>query len=114
MKKLLFIFAMAFGFFTQASALAQTFEASGVVRDVNLAESKIRVNGRTYTLPNSVTESLLVNAGPAIYQLQLGTIIAFSGTESGNIAKIDSLAILLQPSPEEVQELLREQADEQN
>lgn len=114
MKKLLFILALTGGLFNQASALAQTFEASGVVLDVNLAQSEIRVNDRTYVLPSSVTESLLVNAGPVIYQLQPGTVIAFSGTESGSVAKIDSVAVLLQPSPAEVQKLLREQADEQN
>jgi type IV pilus assembly protein PilY2 len=114
MGKLLFILALTGGLFTQTAALAQTFEASGAVRDINLAQSKISVNDRTYLLPNSVTESLLINAGPVIYQLQLGTVIAFSGTESGGAAKIDSVAILRQPSPEEVEELLREQANEQN
>ncbi|MDH1730985.1 PilY2 family type 4a fimbrial biogenesis protein [Pseudomonas chengduensis] len=115
MRKFLFISVSICGLLmVHASAQAQTFEAAGVVQDVNLAQSKIRVDDRTYQLPNSVTESLLVDAGPVIYQLQTGTVIAFSGTESGSIAKIESVAILLQPSPAEVQELLRERANEQN
>lgn len=115
MKKFLFMFVSVCGLWmAHASAQAQTFEAAGAVQDINLAQSKIRVDDRTYLLPNSVTESLLVNAGPVIYQLQMGTVIAFSGTASGSIAKIESVAILLQPSPEEVQELLRERANEQN
>lgn len=115
MKKFLFIFGSICGLLmAHASAQAQTFEATGVVQDVNLAQSKISVDDRTYLLPNSVTESLLVDAGPVIYQLQMGTVIAFSGTESGSIGKIESVAILLQPSPEDVQALLRERANEQN
>lgn len=87
------------------TAHAATFESVGMVQAVDLGKSTIRVNGQLYQLPNRVTESLHPNGGPVIHQLQLGTTVSFSGDAANTRATIDSMAILRQPTAEDLEQL---------
>lgn len=72
------------------------FEDGGTIEEVLLSKNLIKVNGRTYKLPNSVKESSSPDGAPAIYQLKIGSYVFFSGmSDHSNL--IDSLSIHMQP-----------------
>ncbi|MBP3062391.1 type IV pilus assembly protein PilY2 [Ectopseudomonas chengduensis] len=83
------------------TANAETFEISGAVQRIELEKSLITIDGKRYQLPNRVPESLVPTGGPVIYQLRPGSVIAASGSHATPFPKLDSVAILRQPSPEE-------------
>lgn len=84
------------------SALAEGFEANGVVTNINLAKGLVSIDEDTYQLPNRVTDANSNSSAPVIYQLQTGSVVRVTG--DGATQRIDSLAILHQPTAEELEE----------
>lgn len=95
-----------------SSAVAAPYETVGMVQSVDLGGSIIRVNGVLYRLPNRVTESLHPGGGSVIHQLQPGTTVSFSGNNAGSPPLIESMAILRQPTAEDLETLQRAMTDE--
>lgn len=95
-----------------SSAVAAPYETIGMVQSVDLGGSIIRVNAKLYRLPNRVTESLHPGGGPVIHQLQPGTTVSFSGDAADSPPLIESMAILRQPTAEDLETLQRAMTDE--
>lgn len=95
-----------------SSLIAAPFEEIGMVQSIDLGGSTIRVNGQTYRLANRVTESLQPSGGPVIHQLQPGTTVSFSGDDAGSPPAIESMAILRQPTAEDLETLQRAMTNE--
>lgn len=92
------ILAILGGLALSWAAQAATFEDNGTVEGIDVGTNQIRIDGKTYLLPNRVVESNSPSAGPAILQLKEGMFVVFSG-QTGQIDIIESLAIhLRQPS----------------
>lgn len=92
---------LALTFFLLSTAVsAETFEANGVVTDINLARALITVDEETYQLPNRVSDANSNSSVPVIYQLQFGSVVRVTGDDAAQ--RIDSLAILHQPTAEEL------------
>ncbi len=95
-----------------STTIAAPFETLGMVQSVDLGGSIIRVNGDLYRLPNGVTESLHSSGGPVIHQLRPGTTVSFSGSDAGSPPLIESMAILRQPTAEDLETLNQAMTDE--
>jgi len=80
---------------------AETFEISGAVQKIELEKSVIMVDGKHYQLPNRVREGQSPGAGPAIFQLRPGSVIAASGSHNTPFPLLESVVILKQPTLEE-------------
>jgi hypothetical protein len=94
-KRILTIFG---GLALSWAAHAATFEDNGTVENITVGTNEVRIDGKTYLLPNSVVESNSPGTGPAILQLKEGMFVVFSG-RTGQMDTIDSLAIhLRQPT----------------
>lgn len=92
---------LALAFFLLSTAVsAETFEANGVVTDISLARALITVDEDTYQLPNKVSDANSNSLVPVIYQLQVGSVVRVTGDDATQ--RIDSLAILHQPTAEEL------------
>lgn len=76
---------------------AETFEGIGEVIAVDVGKNLIQLDEQVYSLPNS-TE---VNQAPAIFQLQPGSQIGFSGRTAAPYFVINSVFIY----PESTQQL---------
>lgn len=92
------ILAILGGLALSWAAHAATFEDNGTVESIAVGANQVRIDGKTYLLPNRVVESNSPNAGPAILQLKEGMFVVFSG-QTGQMDTIESLAIhLRQPT----------------
>lgn len=81
--------ALSAALLTYGVNAAETFESIGEVVAVDVAKNIIQVDEQLYSLPNST----LANQTPAIFQLQPGTQIGFSGRTATPYFIINSVFI---------------------
>lgn len=76
-----------------APALAADFESIGVVTRIDLGKNLITVDEseeeKTYYLPNSTT----LNGAPAIFYINQGSLISFSGESDGSTPTVNSIYV---------------------
>lgn len=98
MKSFMRIGGGLLGLLLSCATQAATFEDNGTIESISAGTNEIRIDGKTYLLPNNVVESNSPGAGSAILQLKEGMFVVFSG-HTGQVDTIESLAIhLRQPT----------------